>query len=327
MRGRAIWRRAWQGIAQVFHPGAEQTTLAAPVMLAGVGLHSGVHARVALRPAGADSGVVFRAVSGADAGREVVASPDAVIDTRLCTVVGDDAGPIAATVEHLMAALAGAGVDNVIVELDGPEVPALDGSAKPFSDLIARVGLKTLPAPRRVLSVRAPVSVDLGEGRQARFEPAPRFELDLAIDFEDRAIGRQRIAFALEIGGFARELAAARTFARARDVEAMRAAGLALGGSLDNCVVVEGDQVLNAEGLRFTDEFVRHKALDAVGDLFMLGRYVQGRYVAERAGHALNNAALAALLARPDAWVLRELAPRRREPAPKPMTGSRRAAG
>ena len=280
----------------------KQQTLAGPALCAGVGLHTGAHTRLALKPAPVGSGIVFRCVGGDRDGAMVKVSPDSVIDTRLCTVIGDDDGPILRTVEHVLAAVAAAQLDNVVIEVDGPEAPALDGSAKPFMDLIRRAGLRRQSAPRRVLDIVKPVAIDMGDGRWARFEPCDRFEIDVTIAYDAAPIGRQRVSFVVEPETFDADISAARTFAFAEDVEAMRAAGLARGGSLGNCVVVEDGAVINADGLRYGDEFVRHKALDALGDLALLGYALRGRYVAERPGHALNNTALRALVADTAAW-------------------------
>ncbi len=285
-----------------------QTTLAGPAVCAGVGLHSGVRARMTLRPAPADTGVIFRRVDLKDRDNVVPLSADAVTETRLGTTIANAAGASIATTEHFLAAVFGLGVDNLIVDIDGPEVPAMDGSAAPFARLIARAGVAKLNAARRVIRVLKAVEYVAADGRRARFEPSERPEIDIVIDFESDAVGRQRFEFSPDCDSFAESVAPARTFAFASEVESLRRAGLAQGGSLENCVVIENGKVVNDGGLRFADEFARHKALDALGDLAVAGRSVVGRYVAERPGHAVNNAALRALLADVDAWTLETLA-------------------
>jgi UDP-3-O-[3-hydroxymyristoyl] N-acetylglucosamine deacetylase len=263
-----------------------------------------------LHPAPADEGVVFRRVDVSDGGEganEIRLTPDAVVDTRLGTTIANAHGARVQTVEHFLAAVAGLGLDNVRVDIDGPELPAMDGSAAPFAKLIARAGFDRLAAPRRVLRVVKTVEITSDDGRRARFEPSPRGEIDVSIAFDDPAIGRQRAVFEVEPDEFARDIAPARTFGFLHEVDALRAAGLARGGSMENCIVLDGGAVLNEDGLRFADEFVRHKALDVLGDLALAGWPILGRYVAERPGHGLNNAALRALLDDPDAWVLEAL--------------------
>jgi UDP-3-O-[3-hydroxymyristoyl] N-acetylglucosamine deacetylase len=283
------------------------------VVFGGVGLHSGERVRMTLRPAAADAGVTFRRVDlpaseGGDGDDDIIRlSPDAVVDTALGTSIANRAGARVQTVEHLLAAVIGVGIDNVAIDLEGGEPPAMDGSALPFARRLAQAGLDRLAAPRRVIRVEKPVEVTLG-GRSARFEPAPRLEIDIAIDFDDAVIGRQHAVFALDrersADRFLADLAPARTFAFLRDYDGLKARGLARGGSLENCVVLDGGEVINEGGLRFADEFARHKALDALGDLALAGWPIHGRYVAERPGHALNNLALKALMDDPEAWSL-----------------------
>jgi len=232
------------------------------------------------------------------------ARADHVINTRLNTVIGDGSGASVSTVEHLMAALAALEVDNAVIELDGPEAPIMDGSAQPFVEMIDHVGVRRQEAPRQYIEVLEEVEVRDGDKRVS-LSPASRLEIAFEIAFDSPVIGRQRVDFALDEAVFRAELADCRTFGFLHEVEALRASGLALGGSLENAVVVDGDGVLNPEGLRRPDEFVRHKALDALGDLYLLGHPLIGRYEGVRAGHALNNAAARALMARPEAWRLR----------------------
>ncbi|MCC6007944.1 MAG: UDP-3-O-[3-hydroxymyristoyl] N-acetylglucosamine deacetylase [Rhodobacteraceae bacterium] len=264
-----------------------QTTLEMPAILAGHGLHTGRPARVVLRPAPAGTGVRFRRVDLAG-DNEIAARHDNVIETRLSTLIGNSSGVRVGTIEHLMAALAGLGVHNVVVEVDGPEVPIMDGSASPFVAAIHRAGLRQLGAPLRVLRLRRAIEVQDGSAR-ARLDPADTFALDFRIDFSEAAIGRQ--SFRLDMAGeaFERALASARTFCRSADIAAMRSEGLALGGSYENAIVVEGERVLNPEGLRYADEYVRHKMLDAVGDLALAGAPLLALYTGDRAGHRMTN--------------------------------------
>ena len=278
-----------------------QATLRKSVGFTGVGLHTGRTVTMTLRPAAADTGIRFCRIDVTDRDQIIPARFDAVVDTRLCTRIGNADGVSVGTIEHLMAALAALGVDNALIDIDAPEVPVLDGSAKPFLDRIAHVGLAFSEAPRRVLRVLETVTVEHG-GARASLRPAEGFALDFLIDFPDPAIGRQRHALPLTPASFAAELADCRTFARLAEIEALRRAGLALGGDLTNAVVVDGDRVLNPGGLRRPDEFVRHKMLDAVGDLALAGGPIIGAYSGERAGHDITNRLLHALFARPSAW-------------------------
>ncbi len=293
-------------------------TLAKSLAFAGVGLHGGKPARMTLRPAPVGTGIRFLRVDVTDRDPLVQARWDAVVDTRLCTVIGNAAGVTVATVEHVMAALAGCGVDDALVDIDGPEVPIMDGSAQPFVDAILAGGLAFAPGPSQAIRVLAPVTVERGDARASLLPVGPMedgLSLDVRIEFPDAAIGAQRVSFALTPGAFAEALADSRTFARLAEIEALRAAGLALGGGLHNAVVVDGARVLNRGGLRRADEFARHKALDAVGDLALAGAPIVGRYVGVKAGHALTNQLLRALFARPDAWRFEAAAPRALAPA------------
>jgi UDP-3-O-[3-hydroxymyristoyl] N-acetylglucosamine deacetylase len=278
-----------------------QQTLKAPIGCVGVGLHSGRRVRLKLLPAPLGTGILFRRV---DLDVTIQARFDNVVDTRLCTVLGAPDRPDAriGTVEHLMAALAGAGVTNAIVELDGPEVPIHDGSASSALFLIECAGIERQEEVAPAIEVLRPVRVEHGEAF-AELRPFP-FALDMAmsIDFEAAAIGRQALTLRLTPDSFRADLARARTFTMAGEVAMMRAAGLALGGSLENAVVVDGHRVLNPSGLRMADEFVRHKLLDAVGDLALAGAPLRARFVGHRTGHALNNRLLRALFADAANW-------------------------
>ena len=277
-----------------------QHTLRQPAICAGVALHSGAKVRATLKPAAPGTGIVFRRTDLPGAPR-IEASALAVADTRLCTVLDAGRGAEIATVEHLMAAAAGLHIDNLIVDVDGPELPILDGSSAMFCALMLQAGIAPQAAARREIELIDAVEVRDGT-KWARLEPGDGFSMEIGIDFASRAIGRQTARFVLEPGRFAEELAFARTFGFARDVEALRKLGLARGGSLDNAIVVDGDDVMNPEGLRAHDEFVRHKLLDALGDLWLAGAPIRGRFRAEQTGHALNNALVRKLLDTPSAW-------------------------
>lgn len=281
-----------------------QHTLKSPIGCVGTGVHSGRRVSLTLCPAAPGSGIVFRRTD-LD-GTDIPARFDLVTDTTLCTVVADPTDPThsVGTVEHLMAALAGAGIDNARIEVDGPELPILDGSAAPFLFLIGCAGIVAQPAPRARIEVLRPTRVTDGEAFAELLPDAgsDALEMAMSIDFDAPAIGRQALSLTLSDHSFRDELAAARTFALAGDITRLHAAGLARGGSLDNAVVVDGARVLNPGGLRMADEFVRHKLLDAVGDLALAGAPIAGRFVAHRSGHTLNNQLLRALFADATAW-------------------------
>ena len=281
---------------------SHQHTLSQPAIFAGVGLHTGRHVRVAIRPAPAGHGIVFVRLD-VDGDNAVPSHGEAVVQTQLGTVLGNAAGVTVSTVEHLLAAMAALAIDNALVELDGPEVPIMDGSAEPFVALLDRAGRRRQEATREYIEVLKPIDVVEGDKR-ASLLPCDRFEVAFAIDFPTAAIGHQAVDLAVDEDSFREELADCRTFGFLHEVEALRRMGLARGGSLENAVVIEGDAILNPEGLRRPDEFVRHKALDAVGDLYVLGRPMLARFEGVRAGHGLNNAVVRALLARPEAWRL-----------------------
>jgi len=283
-----------------------QHTLARPARVAGTGIHSGQMARVVVRPAQPGAGVVFVRTDITDRDNRIAARAQAVRHTDLGTVIGNAAGVTVSTIEHLMAALACLGVDNAVVEIDGPEAPILDGSAAPFVAALDRAGRRVQQAPRRYLEILAPVVVGDGD-KTAALTPAERFEVAFEILFDSPAIGRQTIDLAVDEASFRRELADCRTFGFLAEVEALTAAGFARGGSLDNVVVVDGDLIINPEGLRRPDEFVRHKAVDAIGDLALLGAPLLGRYEGRYSGHGLNNALARALIARPHTWRLAPL--------------------
>ncbi|MDT8344443.1 MAG: UDP-3-O-acyl-N-acetylglucosamine deacetylase [Thermohalobaculum sp.] len=283
-------------------------TVRHPVRFKGVGLHSGQPVRIKVAPAPRGHGIAFlRTDIGAETGL-VEARYDAVCDTRLCTRIGNAHGATIGTIEHLMAALAGSGISDALVEIDGPEVPIMDGSARAFVAGLARAGLHELGGRRAAIRIDRPVEVVQGDKR-ARLVPASTFGMRFAIDFADPAIGRQSAAFALTGGAVIDKLADCRTFGMLSEVEALRRMNLARGGSLANAIVIDQGRVLNPEGLRRPDEFVRHKMLDAVGDLALAGAPILGRYEAERAGHEMTNLLLRALFAAPGAWSWTELDP------------------
>ena len=280
-----------------------QQTIERPAMCAGIGVHSGEKARLVLKPAPVGTGVVFRRTDLDASDITIHAHADAVSDTRLGTTMTNEAGVSVAVVEHLMAALAGMGIDNLIIDIDGPEVPIMDGSSAVFCELLLQAGLKKQSAPRRRIRILETVEIIDGPKR-ATLSPSDDSVLTLRarIEYDDSVIGIQQMALRLAPGMFARDLAFARTYGFARDVEMLRANGLARGGSLDNAVVLEDGAVMNPEGLRAEDEFVRHKMLDAVGDLMLAGAPIAGSYDAVQPGHALNNALVRKLLATPSAW-------------------------
>jgi len=277
-----------------------QHTLRTPVTFTGVGLHSGKPVKMTIRPAAAGHGIWFKRVDIALGDTMIPALYHAAEQTPLCTRLVNGAGVSVSTVEHVMAALAGCGVHNALIEVDSPEVPILDGSSAPFVRGIMARGVRGQISPILAYEVLRPVTVERGEAR-ATLTPADRLTIEFHIDFADAAIGRQSKRLDMGNGAFARELCDSRTFCRHDDVERMREAGLGLGGTLDNAVVVDGDTILTPGGLRHPDEAVRHKMLDALGDLALAGGPLLGHYVGERAGHTLTNALLRELFATPDA--------------------------
>jgi UDP-3-O-[3-hydroxymyristoyl] N-acetylglucosamine deacetylase len=277
-----------------------QTTLKSVVTFEGIGLHTGAAVTLVLRPAPANTGIVFRRVDLPDQPM-LPAIWDQIVVSPLNTRLMNADGVIVSTVEHLMAAFAGTGLHNVIVDIDGPEVPIMDGSAAAFVRTIVDTGLTRLSAPLYAIEILRDVLVVDGAS-SAKLSPATSLQIAFDIDFADAAIGHQAKTLNMANGAFVRELCDSRTFCRSADVDAMRANGLALGGTLENAVVVDGDQVLSPGGLRHADEAVRHKMLDALGDLYTAGAPIFGRYDGVRAGHAMTNRLLQALFAQPDAW-------------------------
>lgn len=273
-----------------------QTTISGTASVSGIGVHSGKPATLTIGPAEEGTGVVFVRKDVVDRDAEIPALATRVTTTELGTNMTNDAGVSVATVEHFLAACAGLGVDNVRAELDGPELPILDGSSKPFVALLERAGIREQSSPRRVLKILKPVEVRQGV-KFARLSPGDGFTMNVAIDFPTKAIGRQEISFTMTPGAFAREVAWARTFGFAHQAAQLHAMGKGLGASMDNTVVIENDAVINPGGLQAKDEFVRHKLLDVIGDLFLAGGVIEGLYEAEQPGHALNNQLLRAVFA------------------------------
>jgi UDP-3-O-[3-hydroxymyristoyl] N-acetylglucosamine deacetylase len=273
------------------------------VTFRGCGLHSGRPVRIVLRPASADYGIWFHRTDLADGDRMVRAHWDAVIPSKLCTLISNQSGVTVSTIEHLIAALAGLGVNNCLIEIDGPEVPVLDGSSAPYVEGILARGLRSQGEAVRAIRILKAIEVTDGEA-SARLEPADMLEIHFDIDFDAAGIGQQSHHLNLSNGAFVRELCDSRTFCLQSDVELMRANGLALGGTLANAVVFDGDRVLSPGGLRHPDEPVRHKMLDAMGDLALAGGPILGRYIGHRAGHALTNQLLRKLFADPGASTL-----------------------
>ena len=278
-----------------------QRTLKSAARTTGVGLHTGARVDLVLRPAAPDTGIVFHRTDLAPP-VAIPAKAAQVGDTRLSSTLREGAATVS-TVEHLMSALAGLGIDNLHVDVAGPEIPIMDGSAGPFVFLLQGAGIVEQPAPKRYLRIVAPVEVRDGD-KWARFDPCDGFRLDFTIDFPHPVFGSENrhIVVDFAVDSYAKEVARARTFGFMQDVEAMRAAGLGLGGSLQNAVVLDEFRVLNSEGLRYDNEFVRHKVLDAIGDLYLLGHPLIGQYTAYKSGHAVNNQLARALLARTDAF-------------------------
>src|SRR6516165_4015420 len=286
---------------------AKQTTLRGRTALCGVGIHSGLPVTLTLHPADADTGLRFiRTRVDGWQDREIAADMSAVTATEFATVLGDASGPLVSTAEHVLAALSGLGVDNAVVEIDGPEAPIMDGSAAPFVAAIDAVGLETLDASRRFIRVLKPVRVQLGDAYGELRPYARGLRVEAEISFDHPAIGRQTLALDVRPDTFRREIARARTFGFMRDVAKLWSAGYALGASLENTLVLSEDRVVNPAGLRFADECVRHKVLDAIGDLSLAGAPILGAYRSVRGGHRLNHAVLCALIADPTAWTVVE---------------------
>lgn len=286
-----------------------QATLKSKATFHGTGLHSGKSVRMTVHPASADYGIWFRRTDVIGKDSMIPARWNVVEQTALCTRIVNDAEVSVGTIEHLMAALAGCGIHNALIEIDAAEVPIMDGSAAHFVDAFLRAGIVEQSAQVRAIRILKPVVVERGDAR-AELVPDNDMQMEFHIDFEDAAIGQQTRGITLSNGSFVRELSDSRTFCRQADVELMQANGLALGGNpAENAVVFDGDKVLSPGGLRYVDEPVRHKMLDAVGDLYLAGAPILGRYRGVRAGHSLTNELLRTLFADPDAWCFEDCTP------------------
>jgi len=295
-----------------------QRTLKSLTKAVGVGLHSGQRVELTFRPAAPDTGIVFRRVDLPQP-VDIVVSAQAVTDTRLASTISNGSAKVH-TVEHLMSACAGLGLDNLTIDITADEVPILDGSASSFVFLLQSAGIELQAAPKRFIRVIKPVEVREGEGattKWARLDPYEGYKLSFEIDFDHPAVDStgQRVEFDLGSGSYSRDIARARTFGFTKDVEMMRANGLALGGGLDNAIVMDDYKILNIEGLRYNDEFVKHKILDAMGDLYLLGKPLLAAYSAFRSGHAMNNKLLRQLLLHKDAWEVVTFEDEKRAPA------------
>jgi UDP-3-O-[3-hydroxymyristoyl] N-acetylglucosamine deacetylase len=279
-----------------------QRTLKEIVKTTGVGLHSGRKVTLVLRPAAANTGIIYRRTD-VNPPVDFPADPESVRDTMLCTALVNDAGVRISTVEHLNAALAGMGIDNIIVEVDAPEIPIMDGSASPFVFLLQHAGVEEQNAPKRFIRIKKPVRFE-DEDKWAEFVPFNGFRMDFEIEFNHPAIDadEQRLLFDFSSKGFVKEISRARTFGFMRDIEYLQSQNLVLGGSFDNAIVLDEYRILNEEGLRFENEFVTHKVLDAIGDLYMCGHPIIGEFRAFKSGHGLNNQLLRTILADQEAW-------------------------
>ena len=286
--------------------GLNQRTLKRSIHCTGVGLHSGAKVSLRIKPAEADAGIIFVRTDPRGGQAVIPARWDHVVDTRLCTVIGNGRGVNVGTIEHLMAALCGVGIDNAVIEIDGPEVPIMDGSAAPFVFLVECAGVVELSARRRVVRVRQQVAVG-DANRRATLTPGRGSSLSFEISFDSAVMRHCTGSLDLIDDAFKSEVARARTFGFLHEVEALRKLGLARGGSLDNAIVISGDNVLNEDGLRYEDEFVRHKILDSVGDLYLAGHSIIGHFHGWRSGHQLNNQLLKAMFAETAAFEVSEI--------------------
>lgn len=308
-RRKSRWRGREPGQQSIKTTGViRQKTLKAEIGCTGVALHSGRTTALTLKPAEENTGIRICRTDLVNGARDITVNWRNVVDTRLATTVGNDHGTTVSTIEHLLAALSGCEIDNVLIEVDGSEIPIMDGSAAPFVFLIECAGQIEQNARRTAIKILKSLRIG-DETRSLSIVPSDEFSLDFEIDFDSSAIDRQALAFGPTDSNFKSDIARARTFGFEQEVDALRNAGLALGGSLDNAVVVSGDRVLNKGGLRYSDEFVRHKILDCIGDLYLAGGPVIGEVVGCRSGHELNNQLLRAVFADDDAWTRIEAPP------------------
>ncbi|MGC6537220.1 MAG: UDP-3-O-acyl-N-acetylglucosamine deacetylase [Candidatus Puniceispirillaceae bacterium] len=279
-----------------------QTTIGAPASLTGIGVHSGRFTSCTLHPAPANTGIIFRRIDIDGDDNIILAHASNAVETQLCTRIENASGIGVNMIEHLMAAFHGLGLDNLIIDIDSGEVPILDGSSAIIVEVIERAGIVRTDTPRSYIEILAPVRAELENGAWAELSPSDHLQMDITIDFDDPAIGKQHLAFDAHDDCFIKELSEARTFCLFRDVEIMRNAGLAKGGSLDNALVYDNGTILNKSGLRMENECVRHKALDCMGDLFLLGMAVKGRMTSEMPGHRLSTILVRALLDSPESF-------------------------
>ena len=298
---------------------AIQTTLKSDMKCSGVGVHSGLPANLTLKPAPAYHGITFVRTDITDRDNIIPAKWDSVTETRLCTVLANKSGASISTVEHLLSALWGCGIDNAVIEIDGPEIPIMDGSSAAFVFMIECAGIATLDAQRSFIRIKKPVTYIDGD-KEAYLTPASNAVFSFEIDFKSPVIGHQKYSTELISGAYKADISRARTFGFLHEVEALRKMGLARGGSLENAIVIDGDKILNPGGLRYRNEFVRHKILDAIGDLYLAGYPIIGHFHGVRAGHAVNNRLLHTLFADPTAWeiVTPGASPARATPAFEP---------
>ncbi len=287
--------------ANPLHGSSRQRTLRGPTECSGIGVHTGIKVNLRLLPAKENTGIVFVRTDLVNGARTIPARWDHVIETKLCTVIGNAHGGKVATIEHLMAALHAYGIDNAVIEIDGPEVPVMDGSSDPFIFLIEVAGVVEQQALRREIEILAPVEIT-ENGKQARFTPAEESFFSFEIDFNRAPISRQTYGFELSAESFKNEICRARTFGFYEEVDQLKKMGFARGGSLDNAIVIKDNQILNKDGLRYANEFVRHKLLDAVGDLALAGAPIRGHFHGYCSGHALNNQLLRKMFADSKAW-------------------------
>lgn len=280
-----------------------QTTLKNPIHCNGVGLHSGQDITLTLKPASANSGITFKRTDVPEEISKIDAKYNNVTDTRLCTKISNEHDISVGTIEHLMAAIYACGLDNVSIEIDGPEIPVMDGSSEPFVFLIECAGIDELASPRKIIVVKKPVTVSQN-GCTVSLEPYDDFTISLEIDFANQAIGNQKKFVSVSAESFKQDISRARTFGSVQDVEQLRKMGLARGASLDNAVALDGERIINEEGLRYEDEFVRHKILDCIGDLSLAGATIMGHCQGYKAGHAINNAILHELFSDSSNWEL-----------------------
>ena len=296
-----------------------QTTLNGDMKCSGVGVHSGLPANLTLRPAPAHHGITFIRTDITDRDNIIPAKWDSVTETKLCTVLANAAGASISTVEHLLSALWGCGIDNAVIEIDGPEIPIMDGSSAAFVFMIECAGIAALDAQRSFIRIKKPVTYVDGD-KEAYLTPASNAVFSFEIDFKSPVIGHQKYSTELISGAYKADISRARTFGFLHEVEALRKMGLARGGSLENAIVIDGDKILNPGGLRYRNEFVRHKILDAIGDLYLAGYPIIGHFHGVRAGHAVNNRLLHTLFADPTAWeiVTPGASPARATPAFEP---------